>query len=555
MVQTDREIVIKGVPVSTGMTIGTLFFIPPNSYELPIFSLNSSQVENEIQRFRSAIDQTRKDLLSLKNYLISEGHRDAATIIQSHLQLLSDPFLTTFVEEQVLEKLQNVESIYDAVISNYEGIFSKVKDHFFRERFLDVKDLSYRVLRHLLPKASHPFSKLPKNAVIFAQELVPSDTAEASHHSVAGFVTLMGGQTSHAALIARAKGIPYISSVDVTRFKEFHLAQVLLDATAGEIVICPSQKRCQTYRSTLSNTLQAKAPISFSPLKTLDHIEVDLLANIESESDLPLVKNSGTKGVGLFRTEFLFPFHEIYRISQDDQERVYTQIVQSLDGIPVVFRLFDIGGDKGFGFINKEPNPALGCRGIRFLLNHPDIFSRQVRALLIASEFGPIKLLIPMVTHFDELLRAKSFILSEAKKMKLEASVPEIGAMIEVPSAALMSDRLAKESAFFSIGTNDLIQYTLATDRLNPKFYEEASETLISVLRLIEIIVKNAPNIPISVCGELASDLKYTEILLGLGIRQFSCAPPFIMRIREKILTLSFEKAEALSKERLKREV
>jgi phosphotransferase system enzyme I (PtsI) len=556
MHENSQELHLKGVPLSEGVAIGKLFFLSEEDPDVfPAFSINTDEVDREIQRYRTALSSSRKDLEQLQGFLTEEGSEEAITIINTHIQMLEDPLITTIVEEKIHQMLQNTESVFRSVIGDYEKKFFAIEDVFFRQRWIDVKDISQRILKHLYPKQET--QKLPAEAVVFTKELTPSHTAEACVSKVCAFVSEIGGKTSHAALIARAKGIPYVAHIDVDTLEQAEGSIVIVDGLSGKVILNPSDATLQSYQQ-----LKEDIFIKYQKLveeihihaTTLDHKKISVLANIEKLSDLDHPNFKGADGIGLFRSEFLFMQKELFSISEQDQYHYYLKIIRKAGCLPLVFRVFDLGGDKGFLEKNswEEPNPALGVRGIRFLLHYREFFKRQLRAIFRAIGQGNVSLLLPMIADVEELLEVKALIQEVTKELnfqglKCREQVP-IGCMIEVPSAALTCDILAKQCDFFSIGTNDLVQYTLAIDRSHPVLSYGFKPTHPSILRMIRHVVEvsRLQHKPITVCGEMASNPLFTKLLVGLGIEQLSCAPRHIPLIKKTIRSFSYQESKEL---------
>lgn len=549
-----EEIQIKGAPISGGISIGKLFFLEdfPDDV-IPEFPIHSSDVENEIARYRRAILSSREDLHDLQRFLAKEGSSEAASIIDTHIQMLEDPFMTTFVEKKIRQMMKNTESVFRSVMTDYEKEFSKVKDAFFRQRLLDVKDLSSRILRHLYPRQEVNLSELPEGTVIFTKELVPSLTAEAKASQIMGFITEMGGSTSHAALIARSKGIPYISNIDIDILKRFEQANAIVDGVGGVLIINPSRATLESYRGRQKDhdSLTPPKKEEDKRITTIDDCEVTLLANLESIGDLDLLDVYGAHGVGLFRSEFLFFGKELHSFSEEEQYELYREVIKNSKGRPLTFRTFDVGGDKGnISIYEPEPNPALGCRAIRFLLKNRDVFIMQLRALLRISLEGDLRILLPLISDVTELVQAKELIQEVAIELRKEgyqiADEIPVGSMIEVPSAVITCDLIARECDFLSIGTNDLIQYTLATDRTHQNLHSFYKPTHPSIIRMIKHIAEEGAKLktPVSLCGEMAADPLMLPLLLGLGIRSFSCAPRYVPKLREMVKRLSLAECQ-----------
>lgn len=551
MTEALEEIILKGAPISKGVSIGKLYFMEDFPDDIiPEFPIQSADVENEIARYRRAVLSSREDLHTLQRFLAKEGSSEAASIIDTHIQMLEDPFMTTFVEKKIRQMMKNTEAVFRSVMSDYEKEFSKIKDSFFKQRLLDVKDLSNRILRHLYPREQVTLSDLPDEIIIFTKELVPSLTAESSASQVFGFITEMGGATSHAALIARSKGIPYISNINVDTLRQFEESDVIIDADQGIVILNPSQDTIDDYKGKQERkkTIPPKEEKENSKVETLDGCELTLLANIESIADLDLIDLYGAHGVGLFRSEFLFFGKELHSFSEEEQYDLYLKVMENAKGRPLTFRTFDVGGDKGnISRYEPEPNPALGCRAIRFLLRNRDIFVMQLRALMRVSLEGDLRILLPLISDVTELIEAKELIQEVAIDLRKEghqiADEIPVGSMIEVPSAVIICDLIARECDFLSIGTNDLLQYTLATDRTHQDLHSFCKSSHPSIIRMVRQVVREGvdSNTPVSLCGEMAADPLMLPLLLGLGVRSFSCAPRYIPAIRDmaKRLTLA----------------
>jgi len=551
MTEALEEIILKGAPISKGVSIGKLYFMEDFPDDIiPEFPIQSADVENEIARYRRAVLSSREDLHTLQRFLAKEGSSEAASIIDTHIQMLEDPFMTTFVEKKIRQMMKNTEAVFRSVMSDYEKEFSKIKDSFFKQRLLDVKDLSNRILRHLYPREQVTLSDLPDEIIIFTKELVPSLTAESSASQVFGFITEMGGATSHAALIARSKGIPYISNINVDTLRQFEESDVIIDADQGIVILNPSQDTIDDYKGKQERkkAIPPKEEKENSKVETLDGCELTLLANIESIADLDLIDLYGAHGVGLFRSEFLFFGKELHSFSEEEQYDLYLKVMENAKGRPLTFRTFDVGGDKGnISRYEPEPNPALGCRAIRFLLRNRDIFVMQLRALMRVSLEGDLRILLPLISDVTELIEAKELIQEVAIDLRKEghqiADEIPVGSMIEVPSAVIICDLIARECDFLSIGTNDLLQYTLATDRTHQDLHSFCKSSHPSIIRMVRQVVREGidSNTPVSLCGEMAADPLMLPLLLGLGVRSFSCAPRYIPAIRDmaKRLTLA----------------
>jgi len=542
----QKEIAIKGVPVSEGIAIGVPFFLSPTEEEIPAFPITLTEVDGEIQRYRHALVSSRQDLSELRTQLAEEVSDDAATIIDTHIQMLEDPLMTEHMEEKIRQTLQNSESVFHSVITDYEKRFTQRTNESFHERLVDVMDLANRVLGHLRPSSSSS-SHLPFNSILFAKRLIPSYTAAVPSSRAAAFVTQFGGGNSHVALIARAKGIPYVASIDIDPLEKIDAKCVIVDGQTGDVIFNPAPGTLENYRqrkTRLKTSLQLLQRELKYETETIDGCKIHVFANIGSVDDLENIKQLGAEGVGLFRTEYLFFKHREFLSSEEEQYAAYTQLVHTMGKGPIVIRVFDVGGDKNpelFADGEREPNPVLGCRGIRFLLRHPKIFKIQLRAILRAAVLGDLHILLPLISDIGELMKAKELITEVEEDLEKEGipfkkGVP-VGCMVEVPSAVLICSALAKQSDFLSIGTNDLVQYTLGIDRSNPAMSDSCYPAHPSVLRMIKMVNMEAKRHgkSVSICGEIASNPLFVPLLLGLGVDHLSCSPRYIPIVKRAI--------------------
>lgn len=557
MLKTFQDVVLQGFPVSDGVAIGPLYFLPQEpEITLPSFPIKLHEVDREIQRYRLALSSSRKDLEQLQLFLAAEGSQEAIGIIDTHIQMLEDPLMTTIVEEKIQQMLLNTESVFKSVIGDYEKKFISLEDEFFKQRWIDVKDLSHRILKHLYPKGDKE-RHLPKESIVFAKELTPSLTAEGALAKVAAFLADIGGETSHAALIARANGIPFVANLDAEVLKKAEGTEVIVDGESGKIILFPSHETLLYYKNLKKNLFENYQKLVEElhlESRTLDGRAIHLFANIDKLADLDHPYFKASEGIGLFRSEFLFPPHEILSISEQEQFYYYSEIIKKAAPYPVIFRVFDLGGDKGLLTEKnlEEPNPALGCRGIRFLLYSKEFFLRQLRAILKAAVFGQVKLLFPLIADVEEIKEVKKLIAFVEAELDKEGALfsknLSLGCMIEVPSAALTCDILAQEADFFSIGTNDLVQYTLAVDRCHPILSQSYRGVHPSVLRMLKTVVDVGiqKNKKVSLCGEMASNPNFIELLIGLGIEAFSCPPRHIPLIKRRIRSVDYNLAKKL---------
>jgi phosphotransferase system enzyme I (PtsI) len=555
MSHPNEEIILRGLPISKGIGIGFPVFFASTEDQVPEIAIPKKEIELEIDRYRRALDLSRKDIESLQRLSLNEGPSEIVSILGTHLEMMQDPLLTSVIEERIRDLQRNTESIFHRLIEEYKERFSTLQDHYFQERIRDIIDVSRRILGHLRPLERLKMGEMAHNSIIFTHELVPSETVEASPSLISAFVTAAGGITSHAAIIARAKGIPYVANVDIKMLKKGELHSIIVDGSLGLVILNPTRQTLKKYQEIQRSQQQSyKLLKSASHLKgeTIDGYEVRIFANLENPKEIDQIIKAGAAGVGLLRSEYLFLANKAFP-TEEEQFQIYKRMAKALKGRPLVVRVFDVGGDKKvdlppenpdskyFTSIGHELNPALGCRAIRFLLRYPEILDAQLRAILRASYYGEIHILIPMVSDINEIriVRKKvNEILDEYKKkvIKTAKHIP-IGCMIEVPSSAIMCDLLAEEVDFLSIGTNDLVQYILAADRSNAHTSDLYFTTHPSILRLIRMVVASANKSrkPVILCGECAADPSMIPILIGLGIREFSVSARHIPLVKHTV--------------------
>lgn len=554
-----QELRLKGFPICGGLACAKPFFFASFDEKVPEFAIKEEQIESEIARYYKALKDSRNDLVSLQTRLKQEGGVEAVAILASHLEMMHDPIMTIQIEEAIRERGKNTEYVFKTVIGEYEKKFSKISDRFFQDRLKDFQDISRRVICHLKQTEKKSLSTINTRSIVFAHELSPSDTAEAHTDCIEAFVTSSGSETSHVAIMARAREIPFVSNVDFPDFSVTRPPLVVVDGYEGEVVVNPTQATLLLYkqkRKKLSVFVKGLKERSVLQAETGDGHKMRLSANVEMFNELDALSQYGGDGVGLFRTEYLFLANEVFP-AEEEQFLVYKSIVEKLGRDPAVIRTFDIGGDK-FGHFHPsryEKNPYLGCRAIRLMLKEKTAFKSQIRAILRASAFGEVSILFPMISGVAELREAKELV-EEVKAELAEKSVPfarniAIGCMIEVPSAAIIADILIKECDFLSIGTNDLVQYALAVDRGNPAMSYLYTPTHPSIIRLLKMVVDEGKKAkkPISVCGEIAADPKFTPLLVGLGVDELSVSAPSIPLVKNVIRNLNLGDCQKLAKD------
>lgn len=550
-----EEIIIRGSPISKGVGIGCPVFFSGFDEEISPYFCVHKEIDEEINRYRKALDLSRKDLEDLQRNSQHHDSTEVSAILGTHLEMMKDPLITIDIEKKIRDTHQNTEWVFHHLIEEYKHRFSTLKDNFFQERIRDIVDISSRILGHLRQPGRLKISDVPHNSVILAHELVPSETIEANVSLVSAFVTATGGLTSHAAIIARAKGIPYVANVDMKLLKNILIHSLIVDGGLGLVIVNPKPATLKKYQELKKADQQSYKRLKNSThLKgeTIDGYEVRIYGNLENPKEIDAIIRNGAAGIGLFRSEYLCLAKKNFP-TEEEQFEIYKKMVKSLRGRPLVVRIYDLGGDKKmdstpdhpdsmfFAEVGHEINPALGLRAIRFLMRYPQILETQLRALLRASRFGEIHVLVPLVSDVSELRFVRQKIgemqtLLRKEGQKFAKEIP-LGCMIEVPSSALMCDAIAKEVDFLSIGTNDLVQYVLAADRSNPHTSGLYHAIHPSVLRLIRSIVShaNAAHKPVILCGEIAADPMMIPVLLGFGISEFSVAPRLIPIVKDTV--------------------
>lgn len=560
---TPKEIRFEGAGVSPGIARGRVHVARDELEEVVRYRIAPSQVGDEIARFETALIQTRMQILQMQQRIAeSIGAKDAA-IFDAHLLVVEDRTLIDEVLRKLETDLSNVEWIFQEVATRYAETLNRIDDPYLRERALDIQDVTKRVIRNLQGKGPKTFLALDEPHILVAHNLTPSDTASIDKANVLGVATDLGSRTSHAAILARSLNIPAIVGLhDITAKLETG-QHVLLDGNDGWLIVDPTPKTLADYAQIESRRARVTAKLKElreTSSTTRDGRHIVLSANIELPQDVDAVKANGAEGVGLYRTEFLY-LNRPSLPTEDEQYEVYRKVAERVRPDPLIIRTFDLGGDKlapGTVDIADELNPFLGWRAIRFCLENIDIFKTQLRAILRASSVGNVKIMFPMISGLDELRRAIA-VLDECKEELRSSKIDmaerlEIGAMIEIPSAAICASVLATEVDFFSIGTNDLIQYALAVDRVNEKIAHLYEPTHPAVMRLLKMIADaaHAHNLWVGVCGEMAADIALIPLLLGLGMDELSTAAILVPRVKRAVQSLTIPECRELVEETFK---
>ena len=549
---------LRGIPVSQGVSQGRVVVLNRSRIVPAKAGFETDDQAGEEARFQTALAETRKQLTAVQERLRDEFGAKESQIFDAHLLVLEDPALMEEVGRQIRDEHHTPEYAFYTASEKYAEALSAVDDSYLSERAADIRDVTQRVLGNLMGQPQRAgVSDLTEPCIVVANDLTPSDTAQLDPAKVLGFVTEVGSRTSHTAILARSLQIPAVLGLGEA-IEELKPGQtVLLDGFNGFVIISPSEQTLFEYGQLVerqSSIEESLDEIRTEPAKTLDGHTIILSANIERAGDVEAVRKSGATGVGLFRTEFLF-INRSDLPNEEEQFQAYKKVTESLAPEPVIIRTLDLGGDKLLSHVNvaAEMNPFLGWRAIRLCLEEKDLFRTQLRAILRASAFGDLKIMYPMVSGMDEL-DAANVLLDECRKQLRAEGVEfaenlEIGVMIETPSAAMIADSLARCVQFFSIGTNDLIQYSLAVDRLNEKIAHLYEPTHPGILRLIKATVDagQAQKIWTGVCGEMAGELAMVPLLIGLGVAELSVVPSLVPRVKMLIRSIEMAKARELA--------
>jgi len=555
--KTREEIQFHGAGVSPGIAQGAIHVVRDDLDDVARYRIEPAQISNEIGRFETALIQTRTQILEMQQKIAeSIGAKDAG-IFDAHLLVVEDRTLIDEVLRKLEADLCNVEWVFQEVATNYAETLSKIDDPYLRERALDIEDVTRRVIRNLQGKAPKTFLALTEPHILVAHNLTPSDTATMNRERVLGIATDLGSRTSHTAIMARSLNIPAIVGLHNVTEKLETGQHVLLNGTDGLLVVDPTPETLARYGELESKRVQITnrlAKLRETKSTTRDGRHIVLSANIELPGDVDAVAANGAEGIGLYRTEFLY-LNRTTLPTEDEQHETYRKVAERVSPDPLIIRTFDLGGDKlasGAADVGDELNPFLGWRAIRFCLENIDIFKTQLRAILRASAVGNVKIMFPMISGVGELRRALSVLAECKEELRRSGSTfsdtTEVGAMIEIPSAAISADILAREVDFFSIGTNDLIQYTVAVDRVNERIAHLYEPTHPAVLRLLKMTADaaRANDIWVGVCGEMAGDIALTPLLLGLGMDELSASATLVPRVKRAVQSLTIPECRQL---------
>lgn len=556
----DKRTILNGHGVGDYVSIGNSF-LHIDSINTPIYKIEKEDIEEEYKRFDFAIEKSIKEIEEMQKH----ADNNIKNILSMHILLLKDKVIIEQVKNEVKKKLTNIEHIYDNIVSDYLYKLSSVKDKTLSERASDIIDIKSRVIRNLIQPYSKDANQIPKDCIVIAKTLTPSDVLKFNAMGVSGFIVESGGYTSHASILATSFGISTIFNVEDISNKIKNGKKIIVDCKSNIVIINPNKKDIENYKILKENIKKYKERSIIDARKkaiTKDGIEIKVNANIDIPEETESLLKYGIDSIGLYRTEFLYIFSDINDEensifpSEEVQFKVYKNIASKMKG-RVIIRTLDIGGDKmspalGLMDFKKEDNPFLGWRAIRFCLSNKNVFKEQLKALLRASTFGNIEIMIPMISVLEEFTETKKIIEEiklELKKENIEYDENiKVGALIETPSAAVIIDLILKEADFISIGSNDLVQYMMACDRTNEKLSDLYNPIDISVLRMLKHIIDstNNANKRITLCGEMGGVALYTPVLLGLGIRELSMSVNSIAKVKNTIRAISIKECEDL---------
>ncbi|WP_111643884.1 phosphoenolpyruvate--protein phosphotransferase [Paranoxybacillus vitaminiphilus] len=543
--------VLEGIAASSGIAIAKAYRL--ENPDLTVEKKAISNVAEEVARFEAAIAKAKEELETIRARALEELGEDKAAIFSAHLLVLSDPELLNPVKEKIETESVNAEYALRETASMFITMFESMDNEYMKERAADIRDVTTRVLAHLLGVSVSNPSMISEEVIIIAEDLTPSDTAQLNRKYVKGFTTDIGGRTSHSAIMARSMEIPAVVGTKSVTAEIQNGDIVIVDGLHGKVIVNPSVEVVAEYEKKRAHFAAQKAEwakLVNERTITKDGHHVELAANIGTPDDVKGVLENGAEGIGLYRTEFLYMGRDQLP-TEEEQFEAYKTVLERMDGKPVVVRTLDIGGDKELPYLDlpKEMNPFLGFRAIRLCLEMQDMFRTQLRALLRASVYGNLKIMFPMIATLDEFRQAKAILLEEKAKLQAEgvqvSDNIEVGMMVEIPAAAILADQFAKEVDFFSIGTNDLIQYTMAADRMNERISYLYQPYNPAILRLISSVIDAAHKEGkwAGMCGEMAGDAIAIPILLGLGLDEFSMSATSILRARSQMKKLSKEEA------------
>ncbi|GAA3718003.1 phosphoenolpyruvate--protein phosphotransferase [Salinicoccus jeotgali] len=549
--------ILKGIGASDGVAIAPVYSLEEPDLSFDDKSIEAGQEDAEVEKFKAAFNQSKVEITKIRNHAEQTVGPEHAAIFDAHLLVLDDPEFLGPIEAHIRNDQKSAPQALLETRDQFVAIFDGMDDEYMKERAADIKDVSKRALANMLGRELPSPSKIDTPVVIVAEDLTPSDTAQLDKNFVKGFVTNVGGRTSHSAIMSRSLEIPaVVGTKNITERAQVG-DDIIVDGSAGEVILNPSEEEVLVYKDKEARVAEEKVELQKlvdEPSKTMDGVTVELAANIGTPDDLSGVKSNGAEAIGLYRTEFLYMGRNELP-TEEEQYEAYSEVLKEMDGKPVVVRTLDIGGDKELPYLDlpNEMNPFLGFRAIRMTLDNQELFRTQLRALLRASQHGDLKIMFPMIATIDEFNRAKALLIEEKDKLveegeKVKEDI-EVGIMIEIPSAAIIADQFAEVVDFFSIGTNDLIQYTMAADRMNESVSYLYQPYHPALLRLIKMVIDAAHKEGkwAGMCGEMAGDAHAIPLLLGLGLDEFSMSASSVLKARKQISGLKKTDMERLA--------
>ena len=550
---------VKGLGTAPGIAIGPVYVYARDSFEVEKWNITESELTDEAKRFERAVSKSERELQKIVQLAREQIGEDSAGIFEAQALMLRDSAVYEAVVNMLHSDCVNVEYAVKTVMSEHSQLLLASKSEYLRQRAEDILDLQDRIIRNLL--RGKILSDIDVNSIIVAENLTAADIILFSRQGILGTATDFGGETSHVSIMARSLGLPAVVSMHGITKTVQSGDIMILNGLDGQVIVNPSPSTLASYKlrkERYCRFVQEQKQLVPLPAETIDGHTVGLLANLEFQDELSMLNEFGAKGIGLFRTEILFLMHRKILIAESEQFTIYRHIVEDVAPYHTTFRLLDLGGDKMLPLGHREHNPFLGWRGIRILLDRPELLNPQLQALLRASAFGPMRIMLPMVTNLREVIRFKN-ILEETKEnlrlkgIKFDEQIP-LGIMVEVPAVALSAETFAPEVDFFSIGTNDLTQYTMAVDRGNDLVSDRFQEMHPAVLQLIKKTVDagHEAGISVSLCGEMAAKPEATPVLVGLGLDELSASPTYLPEVKRVIRAMTFPEARALAEQALK---